>query len=61
MVAEKILTEDERPPQFEQDGFESNVGRAVQSTKTNVYGVAQALNTPEKAQRFSSQSKNRKK
>ena len=59
MIAEGILTPDMVPYIFQTEGFESKVGRGVKSTKTNKYGIPQALSTPEKTQRFSSQCKKR--
>lgn len=61
MVAEKILHAGNMPPDFQSNGIESHVGDRTQARKTNVYGVAQELTSPEKVtQRFSSQAKSRR-
>jgi hypothetical protein len=60
MVAENVLTEQNIPNAFRTSGVETNIDRRCVSTRSNVYGVNQELSTPEKAQRFSSQSRKKR-
>ena len=60
MIAEKLLGPQNIPSDFDCTGFETHLEKGVASTKTNVYGADVDLRTPEKKQRFSSQSRKRK-
>jgi hypothetical protein len=61
MIVEKIMTPENMPSILASRGIESHVQKVyTEIVKTNVYGQHLAINTPDKAQRFSSQSKKRK-
>jgi hypothetical protein len=61
MVVEKVLTPDKMPSIFAGMGIESHLNNVrSEIVKTNVYGQQLEITTPDKAQRFSSQSKKRK-
>ena len=59
MIAEKLLLPQDIPSDFDCTGFETHLEKGVASTKTNVYGADVKMRTPEKTQRFSSQSRKR--